>query len=193
MRHIACANLNFVKYVALMRGINVGGKNMLPMKDLAAMFVAEGCTRVSTYIQSGNVVFSATPKVLVGLSGKITGRIAKKFGYQIPVVVRSADELANAIRGNPFLKSGADEKTVFLAFLGNDVPSMDAVAGLDANRSPGDLFHVQDREIYLHLLNGAGKTKLTNAYFDSKLKTISTLRNWATVQKILAMMEGEND
>jgi uncharacterized protein (DUF1697 family) len=181
-----------VKYVALMRGINVGGKNMLPMKDLAAMFVAEGCTAVSTYIQSGNVLFSATPKVLVGLSGKITGRIAKKFGYQIPVVIRSADELARAIRTHPFLKNGADEKMVHLAFL-SDVPSVEAIAGLDANRSPGDSFHVQDREIYLHLPNGAGKTKLTNAYFDSKLKTISTMRNWATVLKILAMMEGKND
>jgi uncharacterized protein (DUF1697 family) len=181
-----------VKYVALMRGINVGGKNMLPMKDLVAMFVAEGCTAVSTYIQSGNVVFSATPKILKGLGGKITGRIAKKFGYQIPVVVRSADELARAIRGNPFLKNGADEKMVHLAFLA-DVPSVEATVGLDPNRSPGDSFHVQDRDIYLHLPNGVARTKLTNAYFDSKLKTISTMRNWATVLKILALMQDQND
>jgi uncharacterized protein (DUF1697 family) len=180
-----------VKYVALMRGINVGGKNMLPMKDLVAMFVAEGCANVSTYIQSGNVVFSATPKILTGLRGKITGRIAKKFGYQIPLVVRSADELSRAIRENPFLKSGADEKAIFLAFLGAE-PSAALVAGLDPNRSPGDSFHVRGGEIYLHLGTGAAKTKLTNAYFDSKLKTISTMRNWATVQKILAMMEDQN-
>jgi uncharacterized protein (DUF1697 family) len=181
-----------VKYVALLRGINVGGKNMLPMKDLVAMFVAEGCTEVSTYIQSGNVVFAAKPKILAGLGERISGRIVKKFGHQVPVVVRSADDIARAIRENPFLKIATDEKALFVGFLLH-VPHAAAVAGLDANRSPGDVFHVRNSEVYMHLATGAAKTKLTNAYFDSKLKTVSTMRNWATVCKLLALMEGERE
>jgi uncharacterized protein (DUF1697 family) len=176
-----------LSYVALLRGINVGGKNMLPMKDLAAMFEAEGCTAVRTYIQSGNVVFAAKAKILEGLGGRITGRIANKFRYQVPVVVRSAEEMARAIRDNPFVKIATDEKALFVGFL-LDVPNAAAIAALDANRSPGDVFHVRRGEVYMHLTTGAAKTKLTNAYFDSKLKTVSTMRNWATVQKLLAMM-----
>ena len=175
-------------HVALLRGINVGGKNILPMKDLAAMFVAAGCADVRTYIQSGNVVFSAPARVVRKLPDQITRAIEKRFGYRIPVIVRTSDELARAIRDNPFLSPGADEKPLNIYFLA-DAPAAAAIAGLDPNRSTPDAFHVRGREIYLHLPNGMARTKLTNAYFDSKLSTISTARNWATVQKLLEMME----
>jgi uncharacterized protein (DUF1697 family) len=178
-----------VTHVALLRGINLGGKNILPMKDLAAMFVAAGCADVRTFIQSGNVIFSAPVALVRKLPDQITKAIEKRFGYRVPVIVRTSDELARAIRGNPFLKPGADEKPLNIYFLA-DLPGAPAVAGLDPNRSAPDVFHVRGREIYLHLPNGMARTKLTNAYFDSKLKTISTARNWATVQKLLAMMEG---
>ena len=174
-------------YVALLRGINVGGKNILPMKDLAAMFVAAGCRDVRTFIQSGNVVFSASAASAQKVPEQITKAINKRFGYQIPVIIRTSEELAAVIRDNPFLKTGAEEKLLYIAFLA-DLPDAKAVAGLDPDRSPPDVFHVRGREIHLHLLNGAARSKLTNAYFDSKLKTISTARNWATVQKLLAMM-----
>jgi uncharacterized protein (DUF1697 family) len=176
-----------VTHVALLRGINVGGKNILPMKDLAAMFVAAGCTGVRTYIQSGNVVFSAPPVLARKVPEQVTKAIEKRFGYRVPVIVRTSDELARAIRENPFLKPGEDEKPLNIYFLA-DLPGAAAVAGLDPNRSAPDAFHVRGREVYLHLPNGMARTKLTNAYFDSKLKTISTARNWATVQKLLAMM-----
>jgi uncharacterized protein (DUF1697 family) len=174
--------------VALLRGINVGGKNILPMKDLAAMFVAAGCTGVRTYIQSGNVVFSAPAAVVHQLPDRISKAIEKRFGYRIPVIVRTSNDLARAIRDNPFLKPGVDEKPLHIYFLA-DLPVAAAIAALDANRSAPDVFHVRSCEIYLHLPNGMARTKLTNAYFDSKLNTISTARNWATVQKLLAMME----
>jgi uncharacterized protein (DUF1697 family) len=182
-----------VTHVALLRGINVGGKNILPMKDLAAMFVAAGCTGVRTYIQSGNVIFSAPATLARKLPEQITKAIEKRFGYRIPVIARTSDELARAIRDNPFLKPGVDEKALNVYFLAN-LPGAPAVAALDANRSAPDVFHVRGREIYLHLPNGMARTKLTNAYFDSKLSTISTARNWATVRKLLEMMEeGANE
>lgn len=175
-------------YVALLRGINVGGKNTLPMKDLAAMFAAAGCTDVRTYIQSGNVVFGASAAVARKLPDQIAKAIEKRFGYRVPVIVRTSDELALAIRDNPFLKPGADEKPLHIYFLAES-PGAAAIATLDPNRSAPDVFHVKGREIYLHLPNGMARTKLTNAYFDSKLKTVSTARNWATVQKLLEMMK----
>jgi uncharacterized protein (DUF1697 family) len=175
-----------MKYVALLRGVNVGGKNILPMKDLAAIFVAAGCKDVSTYIQSGNVVFSAPAAMLKKLPAQISASIEKRFGYKVPVVLRSNQQLAQAIAGNPFLKAGQDPKTCHAMFLA-DTPTAQTAKLLDPNRSPGDFFEVCGGEIYLHLPNGSAKSKLTNAYFDSKLTTVCTVRNWATVLKLHEM------
>ena len=175
-------------HVALLRGINVGGKNLLRMKDLAGMFVKAGCSDVRTYIQSGNVVFSAPPPIVKGLPELITERIRKRFGYRIPLILRTSQQMARTIRDNPFLQTGAPEKALHVYFLA-DLPDAKALAGLDPDRSPPDTFRACGREIYLHLPNGMARTKLTNAYFDSKLSTMCTARNWATVLKLSAMME----
>jgi uncharacterized protein (DUF1697 family) len=175
------------KHVALLRGINVGGKNMLPMKELVAMFVKAGCGDVTTYIQSGNVVFRAEDKVVAGLGGGIAKRVEERFGIRVPVVLRTAAEIDAAIRGNPFLEAGASEETLHVCFLAAR-PGKDLVAGLDPGRSSPDAFAVAGREIYMQLVNGAAKTKLTNAYFDSKLKTVSTMRNWRTVLKLAELL-----
>ena len=98
-------------HIALLRGINVGGKNKLPMKDLAALFRDAGCDRVQTYIQSGNVVFQATPALASCIPALIAKAISESFGYRVPVVTRTADELREIARGNPFLRSGADPWT----------------------------------------------------------------------------------
>lgn len=178
-----------MKHVALLRAINVGGRNMLPMKDLAEMFVKAGCRDVVTYIQSGNVVFSAPATVLQKLPQAVAQRIADDFGHRVPVVVRSHEELAAVVRNNPFLKAGETEKALHVAFLA-DLPAADAVAKLDPQRSPPDRFAVVGKDVYLHLLNHAAKTKLTNAWMDSKLSTVSTARNWATVLKLREMTQG---
>jgi uncharacterized protein (DUF1697 family) len=170
-----------------MRGINVGGKNKLPMKDLAAMFVASGCTDVRTLIQSGNVVFHASSAVAAAAPAKVSAAIAKRFGFTVPVVMRTADELAALAAGNPFLAAGADPATLHVMFLA-DRPAAAKVAALAADRSPGDTFAVHGRDVYLHLPNGVAKSKLTNDWFDRSLATTSTVRNWNTVQRLLAML-----
>ena len=174
-------------YVALLRGINVGGKHKLPMKELAETVNACECSQVRTYIQSGNVVFAASRKCAQELPAVLAERIEERFGFQVPVMVRAREELARVIRDNPFVKAGLPEHTLHVYFLA-DLPAADAVQSLDANRSAPDAFRVIGREIYLHLPNGMGRTKLTNAYFDSRLSTSSTARNWATVKKLLEMM-----
>lgn len=173
-------------YVALLRAVNVGGNNMVPMKDLAQIFAGAACSEVRTYIQSGNVVFQASAAAVEGLPGRIAAQISKKFGCQTPVILRTADEIAKTIESNPFLQAGAPEQSLHVCFLA-DRPSEANIARLDPDRSPPDAFRVVNREIYLQMPNGMGRTKLTNAYFDSKLSTTSTVRNWRTVIKLFEM------
>jgi uncharacterized protein (DUF1697 family) len=177
-------------HLALLRGVNVGGKNKLPMKALGAMFVAAGCDRVQTFIQSGNVVFNAAPPLVGGLSSHIATQITEGFGYKTPVVLRTVHELASVVANNPFLERGADPNLLFVMFLA-DLPDPRRVEALDPHRSPPDAFIVRGREIYLLLPNGSARSKLTNAYFDSRLATTSTSRNWRTVTKLLALMRDE--
>ena len=172
--------------VALLRGINVGGKNKLPMKDLAAMFREVGCSDVRTYIQSGNVVFRAGPALAQDISSVISELILERFGYRVPVVVRTAGELQEIVKVNPFVHSGTEANKLLVFFLA-DRPDQTLVDGLDPNRSPGDEFVVVGREVFLHYPNGVARSKLTNAYFDSRLSTTSTGRNWRTVNKLLEM------
>ncbi len=173
-------------YAALLRGVNVGGKNRLPMADLAAIFTAAGCARVRTYIQSGNVVFEATENELRNVAANVEAEVAKRFGFRCVFVTRLREEIEAVLKSSPF-SAEADEKWLHVYFLAQ-VPTKVAVAGLDAERSPGDRFHVAGREVYLLLPNGMARTKLTNAFFDGKLKTMSTARNWATVKKLAEMM-----
>lgn len=169
-------------HVALLRGINVGGRNKLPMKTLAAMFTAAGAESVRTYIQSGNVLFDAPAKRAGQIAPAVVAAIRSQFGYETPVIIRTATELAAVIAGNPFLKSG-DEAALHVGFL-EAAPTPAGVKLLDLDRSPGDSFRVIGREIFLHLPNGVARTKLTNAWFDSRLRTVSTIRNWRTILKL---------
>lgn len=174
--------------IALLRGINVGGKNKLLMKDLARLFEQAGCRDVQTYIQSGNVVFSAKTSLARRLPQTITSAIEEHFGLRVPVIMRSAGQLGAVLRDNPFLREGADPSRLHVAFLA-DEPAAAQVAALDPDRSPPDAFTVRGKEIFLHCPNGMARSKLTNAYFDGKLGTTSTLRNWNTLQK-LAVLAG---
>jgi len=173
--------------VALLRGINVGGKNKLPMLALKEIFAAAGCTEVKTYIQSGNVVFRGKPGADV--AAIVKAGIEAQMGLKVPVVLRTAAEMGRAIAGNPFAKKGVDEDGMHVMFLEHE-PTKEQVAALDHARSTPDEFVVSGREIYLHLPNGAAKTKLTNAYFDARLKTVGTQRNWRTVLTLAEMMKG---
>ncbi len=175
--------------LALLRGINVGGKNTLPMHDLSAIFGDAGCENVRTFIQSGNVIFNASASASRRLAGEVAARIEEQFGFKVPVILRTAQQLRDVVSNNPFLKPGSAEETLHVMFLA-DRPIPAKIATLDPNRSSPDAFIVRGQEIYLNLPNGGGKSKLTNAWFDAKLSTVSTIRNWRTVSKLLAMMEG---
>ena len=177
-------------HVALLRGVNVGGKNRLPMQDLRAMFTLAGCETAETYIQSGNVIFEAEAALAARIPTLIASGIEERFGLRVPVVVRALEELREVVCANPFLSTVDDTKTLHVAFLA-EAPDDDRVAQLDPERSPPDAFETRGREIFLHCPNGLGRTRLTNSYFDSKLATTSTVRNWRTVLTLLTMAEGK--
>jgi uncharacterized protein (DUF1697 family) len=170
-------------HLALLRGINVGGKAKLPMNELAALFAASGAQDIRTFIQSGNVIFNAAePEHVVAA---VTTEIAKIYGYPGRIVLRSAREMQRTFSANPFAAS--PPATLHCYFL-VDWPDRKAVEALDSQRSPGDSFVVHGREIYLVVPNGMARTRLTNAYFDTKLATVSTARNWNTVGKLVEIM-----
>jgi uncharacterized protein (DUF1697 family) len=170
-------------YVALLRGVNVGGNNKLPMKDLASIFQKCGCNNVRTYIQSGNVVFEC-PTSVARLQETVGSAIEKKFGFNPSLVLRRLGDLEHVVKNNPFLKAGAAETELHVVFLG-DAPKAEEVVKLETNRVPPDEFAVLGKEIYLRLPNGAGRSKLASV----KLKTLATARNWRTVNKLIEMMK----
>jgi uncharacterized protein (DUF1697 family) len=178
------------KHVALLRGINVGGNNMLPKADLIKAFTDAGCTDVSTYIQSGNVIFRASPAVLKRLADFAAKLIAERHNINTSVVIRSADQLAAAIRSNPFLAAGHPEDTLHLVLL-KDTPSAALIRACEPIPGSQEEFIVLGGTVYLRTPNGMARTKLPN--FDRKLSTIGTARNWRTVNKLLELMNHSGD
>ncbi len=172
------------RHVALLRAINVGGKNKLAMKDLASVFTDAGCTGVETYIQSGNVVFECPARVLAKLADVVRAEILRRFGIEVPVVLRTGKDLERVLRANVF--PGADPESLYVAFL-RDEPSASRVASLNPERSPGDSFVVRGREIYIRFGASAAQTKLSVAWFDKELATVTTMRNLRTIEKLRDM------
>lgn len=173
-------------YAALLRGINVGGRNRVPMPELKALFEKAGHEDVVTYIQSGNVVFRSRTADAATLAADLERRIETAFGPAVAVVLRSPDELAEIAVGNPFLTAGSDTSKLYVVFLRSQ-PAPGALERLDAGRSPGDEFRLTGRDLYLRLPTGAGRTKLTLDYFERILGVKGTARNWNTLLRLCAL------
>jgi uncharacterized protein (DUF1697 family) len=173
-------------FVALLRGINVGGKTLIKMPELKSLLAEMGFEDVTTYIQSGNVVFKSSTGDPGKLAAAIEERIAETFGLDVTVLIRTPAELTEIAIHNPFEGREADVTKLHVVFLG-DRPASNAVAELDPDRSPPDEFAVRGREIYLHLPNGAGRSKLTVDYFEKRLGLRATARNWKTLTKLIEL------
>ena len=174
-------------HLALMRGINLGSKNKLAMSDLVAAFEQLGCTDVATRGNTGNVLFRAPAKVLKRLPEQVTALLEQQLSVKSPVILRSHAELASACEQNPFVVEGCDLSKLHVAFLAAE-PERARVEALDPDRSPPDRFVVVGRDVYMHCPNGLARTKLSNAWFDGKLGTISTVRTWNVVNQLRALM-----
>ena len=178
-----------MRHVALLRGINVGGNNIIRMADLRATFESLGFSGVSTYIQSGNVVFDATKTTATRLSKQIGECIVENFGFESWVMVLTAAELRRAMAANPYPKADAEPKTLHLFFMAKPPPSPD-IAGMNKLKSPSESFALKDNVLYFHSPKGFGISKLA-ARIDRLLGVETTARNWRTCTKVLAMAEGD--
>ncbi len=170
------------RYVALLRGINLGVRNKVSMPDLRALFESLGAEDVETYVQSGNVVFRS-PDGAPTLTEAIEKRIRRDLGLGVTVLLRTRPQLAKVVAGNPFAKKEREPTKLHVVFLA-DKPDRVRVSKLDPERGEPDEFRVVGQEIYLHCPNGYGRSKLTNAYFEKQLGVAATTRNWKTVTKL---------
>lgn len=172
-------------WIALFRGINVGGHNKLPMKALAAALGEIGLEKVGTYIQSGNVVFAAKAGTAALLSARIAGAVESGFGFRPKILVLSLADLTAAARGNPFPAAEKDPKSVHLFFL-DGTPAKPELARIDAAKAKSEDYALKGRVFYLHTPGGFGVSKLAAAA-EKLLGVDATARNWRTVTTLLAM------
>ncbi len=177
-----------VKYISLLRGINVSGKNKIKMEQLKELYESLGFSNVQTYIQSGNVVFENSKDELVVSAKKIEKMIAREFGYSVMVTIRTKRQLEEIISHSPFDdKMKKDISKLYVTFL-SDKPSK---SSLDSIVLPGKItekWFVVGQEIFLFCPDGYGRTKLNNNFFEKKIKLSATTRNWRTVNKLLEML-----
>jgi uncharacterized protein (DUF1697 family) len=182
-------NIAMPVYIAMLRGINVSGQKIIKMESLRASLASLGFEEVRTYIQSGNIVFKTVTTVPAGLAGKIANTILDDFGFAVPVLVRTKEELAGVIQANPLLKwKGIDEARLHVTFLSAAAPKGSEEI-LKSLARQSELFAVGGREIYLHCPDGYGDTKLSNNAIEKAFAVPATTRNWKTVN-ILSVMVG---
>jgi uncharacterized protein (DUF1697 family) len=173
-------------FISILRGINVSGQKKILMADLKVLYEKLGFKNVQTYIQSGNVVFDYVEvKNLRTMAEMIEHSIEKKYNFQVPVLVKNPDDLRSTIKNNPFTKEvGTDPSRVAVTFLESQ-PSAENLLKLEGVDYPPDRFIIDGLNIYIHCPESYGNSKLSNNFFESKLKIKATSRNWKTINKLV--------
>jgi uncharacterized protein (DUF1697 family) len=174
-----------MKYISLLRGINVSGQKAIKMPDLKILYEALGYADVVTYIQSGNVVFTANDKNKIKIKNTLEDAIKNKYKFQVPVEIRLKKEFEKIIKNNPFGKINLekDGTRVLVSFLATE-PIKAKVKDVLSYVSAPDKLEIKGKEIYLFCPNGYGKSKLSNTFLEKKLGVVATTRNWKSVVKL---------
>ncbi len=177
------------KYIAILRGINVGSGRKVPMTDLKKLCESLGLQNVQTYIQSGNVVFElGRPEAILMLEMRLQQAFSETFGFDIPVIVRTDEELAESIAQNPFLKEeNLDIERLHLTVL-KELPKPELLEKIKGYQYLPDRYEIIGRNVFIFCAAGYGTSKLVNSFFESKLKVPATTRNWKTVLKLHEMV-----
>ncbi len=178
-------------YISVLRGINVGGKRKMLMADLTSLYETLGFSYVQTYIQSGNVIFDYNGDDNIReLSTNIQEKIHLEYGYEVPVIVLQANELADIRRNNPFIINGiTDIERLHVTFL-REPPHVEHLNKLNNMEFPPDKFSVIGKNVYLFCAGKSSDSKLTNQLFERTLKVSATTRNWKTVTKLAELYTG---
>jgi len=174
-------------YIAILRGINVSGKNMVKMPALVKAFERLGFENVKSYVQSGNVIFLSEPAETENLQKRIAEQIEKELELSAPLLVLEESYLKKVIENNPFAqKNGIDLSKLHVTFLSKD-PDKAKISKIEPEKYLPDEFIIIEKVIYLNCPDGYGKTKLHNNFFESKLKVDATTRNWKTVNALVEL------
>jgi len=177
-----------MKYVALLRGINVGGRNMIKMETLRVTFESLGFTDVKSYINSGNLVFETAQTDDGKLAKRIHDGIKKDFGFDISVMVRSEAEIDEIIANNPYIGQFENDKYMHALFLNEPLTAGQAEI-LTAQGTDAERFYVTDRYILCLLTISILDSIVGKGFIDKKLKVATTARNWRTVKKIAELFQ----
>ena len=173
------------KWLVLFRGINVGGNNITPMKQLVEVLTMAGCHQVSSYIQSGNVVLTHNESDKQQLSIKIAKLVEENFGFLPRVMLLSVQEFTLAINNNPFPDAEKEPKSLHLYFLGA-TPEDTNIEKLAGIKKDNESWRIIDKVFYLHAPDGIGRSKLAER-LEKVLAVPATARNWNTVSKLFAL------
>lgn len=192
------------RYISILRGINVSGHKLIKMDALRRSYESLGFHNVVTYLQSGNIIFSAkktvtddaageeavTEKtapeetVAVELAHAISRQIEKDFGFDVPVIVLSANQLNEVIENNPFAEDSTKDKTFLHVTFLSSLPGNVNIHALEKKKQGDEEVSLVGNAVYLYCPHGYGKTKLTNNFLEAKLKVTATTRNWKTTNEL---------
>lgn len=186
---ISCEKMK--TYIALFRGINVGGKNILPMKELVTLLEKLGAQGVKTYIQSGNAIFQHQTEQAAELSNRIRDAIRASHGFEPQVLLLDVAEMEQAIAINPFPQADSAPKNLHLYFLA-DPPEAPDLETLDNLKQDTEQYNLTGKVFYLYAPAGIGRSKLA-ARVEKSLGVAATARNWRTVSKIIALAKENAD
>ncbi|MFF7155168.1 DUF1697 domain-containing protein [Streptomyces sp. NPDC008139] len=176
------------RYVALLRGINVGGKNKLPMQTLRDLLASIGAADIRTHLQSGNAVFTHAQADPGRLAADLEQRISDELGLTVACLIRTGADLRRVVDANPFPMDGVNPSRFMVTFLSGPVP-LDKLAAIDAAAYAPDEFRPGRSEIYGHFPGGVHNSKLAAQFSDRRLGLTASTRNWNTVTKLVAMSE----
>lgn len=175
-------------YVSMLRGINVSGQKKIKMDELRVLYDSLGYAEVQSYIQSGNVVFQSAENDTAALEQQIHDAIQDRYGFDVPVQIRTTEQLQTVVDENPFLSGGRDEdiKFLYVTFLA-DEPDPSGAAEVRKSIFDHEEFEVVGRRVYIFVPKGFGRAKLNNNLLERKLKVSGTTRNWKTTLKLYDM------
>ncbi len=171
-------------YISILRGINVGGNRIVKMDDLRRLYEDLGFTKVRTFIQSGNVIFQDGTFEPKDLEHKISFKIKELFSFDVPVIVKTKDQLEILYKNNPFLRKCNNEIDKLHVTFFSEQPKQSDIENFNIS-SGSDEYSFGDSAFYLYCPGGYGKTKLSNQYLEQKLKVNATTRNWKTLIELL--------
>jgi len=172
-------------YIAILRGINVSGQKKIKMADLKVHLEELNFRNLVTYIQSGNIIFNCDKTSIKNLESEIEKKISEKYGFQVPTLVKTPDEIHYVLNNNPFLSDqNKDPNRIYVTFLSEPPASIYIEKLADIDYSPEE-FILDGKNIYFFSPHGYGRAKMNNNFFENKLKVHATTRNWKTVNKLV--------